>query len=492
MYQPTVRRVVGALFAVALFGSLANCGQVRPATTTAYVRVPASVLTPEFVKTTGFNRDHVRDEDFAFGYIGRSALAALPESLAGEAIELDSAAWARQRHDPKTLAPVSDPDEKSATAFDARIPAEPYHDYAALTAELERLAADYPALVTLSSAGRSVQGRDLWIATVSDADEEVEGSGGAGSIDGAASASEPKLLYVANMHGDEVVGREMMIYLLRHLLTEYGRDPRITRLVDTTQIFIMPSMNPDGFELGQRANARGVDLNRDFPDFTSDPTDTPQGRAAETQAVMALHARHHFVAALNFHGGDVCFNMPWDTRSNARAQDRFGDDLLMKQVGRRYADANATMRANSGGSFDRGLTYGYEWYQIDGGMQDWSIQYRSSFHATVELSAVKWPAESSLPRYWEENREALLAYLEDATFGVHLRVVDGQGRPVSQPSVRVASLARSVTYPSHFVSRLALPGSQSVQVSAPGFATTTITATPTQLNGQYQDVVLTP
>lgn len=68
------------------------------------------------------------------------------------------------------------------------------------------------------------------------------------------------------MHGDETVGREMLLYFIEYLLTRYGSDPIITSLVENTDIFIMPSMNPDGFEAGVRANAKGFDLNRDCND----------------------------------------------------------------------------------------------------------------------------------------------------------------------------------------------------------------------------------
>ena len=50
------------------------------------------------------------------------------------------------------------------------------------------------------------------------------------------------------MHGDETVGREMLVSLIYHLLSNYKKDERITKLIDTTNIFIMPSANPDGFE----------------------------------------------------------------------------------------------------------------------------------------------------------------------------------------------------------------------------------------------------
>lgn len=80
------------------------------------------------------------------------------------------------------------------------------------------------------------------------------------------------------MHGDETVGREMLISLIFHLVSNYNKDERITKLINSTNIYILPSANPDGFEDSKegacyttadgkgRTNANGVDLNRDFPD----------------------------------------------------------------------------------------------------------------------------------------------------------------------------------------------------------------------------------
>ncbi len=110
---------------------------------------------------------------------------------------------------------------------------------------------------------------------------------------------EPEFKYVANMHGNEVVGRELMLQLADYLCESYGTNATIRNLVDKTRIHLMPTMNPDGWDsaveeelqtmastsdesntvetmlmnsgvknwLNGRTNANGVDLNRNFPDL---------------------------------------------------------------------------------------------------------------------------------------------------------------------------------------------------------------------------------
>lgn len=110
-------------------------------------------------------------------------------------------------------------------------------------------------------------------------------------------------------------------------MKNYGKIPEITELVDTTDIYLMPSMNPDGFERSVegncesitnyygRYNKEGVDLNRDFPDrfdnFMSRKLYHIR-RQPETVAVMNWIRANPFVLSANLHGGAVVASYPYD------------------------------------------------------------------------------------------------------------------------------------------------------------------------------------
>jgi hypothetical protein len=262
---------------------------------------------------------------------------------------------------------------------------------------MKSLQTRFPQLITLIEIGKSNEGRSLMVARIT-APEKM----------GVKSKKDrPEFKYVANMHGDEIVGRELMLKFIEDLSTNYGKDNQITRILDQVQVYVMPSLNPDGAARHTRANANGVDLNRSFPDFTTpDNQNTSSDREPEIQAMMSFQRQHRFLLSANFHGGAEVVNYPYDTTA-----DIFPLDSLVKSMSFNYAK-NVPYIFNSN-EFKNGITNGYQWYEVDGGMQDWSYHWHGDLQVTIELSNQKWPSYSTIDGYYRANRPGLLGFIEE-------------------------------------------------------------------------------
>jgi len=110
-----------------------------------------------------------------------------------------------------------------------------YLVYDALLQRLEQLAESYPSLVSLSSVGKSYEGRDIWAVAVTN------------SATGEAS-SKPALYTDGNIHAGEVTASMACLYLIEHLCQGFNRCPDITHLLDTKAFYVLPRVNPDGAE----------------------------------------------------------------------------------------------------------------------------------------------------------------------------------------------------------------------------------------------------
>jgi len=110
-----------------------------------------------------------------------------------------------------------------------------FYRYPELTAILKAFTAAFPHLVTLESIGKSHEGRDIWLVTVTSA---ATGS----------AADKPAFWVEGNVHATELAASVAATYFLNHLVTRYGSDPEVTRALDTRAFYICPRVNPDGPE----------------------------------------------------------------------------------------------------------------------------------------------------------------------------------------------------------------------------------------------------
>lgn len=250
---------------------------------------------------------------------------------------------------------------------------EEYHNYNEMKQLLESFRDSYHKISKLYSIGKSTQNRDLLVFQISNNVDRIE-------------PGEPMFKFIGNMHGDETVGREMLISLIYHLLSNYGKDTRITNLINTTNIFIMPSANPDGFEKARegvcaassgRPNANRIDLNRNFPDQFDKSVNKQnmfKERELETVALMNWILENKFVLSANLHGGAVVASYPFDD-SRGHQETKFysksPDDDVFRHLAMTYSKSHGTMHQGNhcGDNFKDGITNGAEWYDVPGGMQ---------------------------------------------------------------------------------------------------------------------------
>lgn len=93
-----------------------------------------------------------------------------------------------------------------------------HHNHTEMEKFLKEMHETYPKLTRLYSIGKSVENRDLWVFEIS-------------TNPGVHVALKPEFKYIANMHGNEAVGREMLLLLIKYLCENYGPNKRITDLV---------------------------------------------------------------------------------------------------------------------------------------------------------------------------------------------------------------------------------------------------------------------
>ncbi len=333
------------------------------------------------------------------------------------------------------LEAVPAPPSRGATTGDAGTfdfpPADSaYHNYAELVTEVNQLVAKYPSIARKISIGTSYQGRDLIAVKISDNVGVDE--------------NEPEILFNSQQHAREHLTVEMAIYLM-HLFTDnYATDSRIRNIVNGREIWIVPTVNPDGSEYdiatgayrSWRKNRQpnsgssyvGTDLNRNWGfkwgccggSSSSTSSDTYRGPSAfsapETAALRnfvnsrVVGGKQQIKANIDFHTYSQLVLWPYGyTTADTAAGLNADQEATFRTIGRQMAATNGYTPEQSS-----------DLYITDGSSIDWMWAQHGIWAYTFEMYPGSasgggfYPPASVIPAQTARNKDAVLMLAEYA------------------------------------------------------------------------------
>ncbi|MEJ2641120.1 MAG: M14 family metallopeptidase [Desulfosarcinaceae bacterium] len=326
---------------------------------------------------------------------------------------------------------------------------------------LYAIAAEFPRLTELKTIGFSHQGRPMLAMRLTKEPSRWNRWGWKRL------RRRPEVLFVATHHAREWVAAQMALRLIGYLTENYGANERVTEILDTTQVWILPVANPDGYQYtfdherlwrknlrdndvdGVITTADGVDLNRNFDahwgldDEGSSPIladYTYRGPAPnsepETQALVDFMGQHRFKFAISYHTYGDLILYPWGWQVQTPC---FDDPIFVAQAG---TDENPAIRDSLlDMGYDPGV--GADLYTTNGDYTDWAYSAARVPSHTVELTygytdpddddtyyGFEFPDdEAMVQRVFKDNLAFALAVMESA---------DAPARPVSPVGIEVA------------------------------------------------------
>ncbi|PVW14698.1 M14 family zinc carboxypeptidase [Marixanthomonas spongiae] len=235
-----------------------------------------------------------------------------------------------------------------------------YLTYQELLDELDAMRAQYPNLITEkenignfltegtpdNSTTPSIGGNGIKWVKISDNPENT-------------SEGEPQILYTAIHHAREPISLSQLVFYMWYLLENYDTDPEVQSIVNNTELYFVPVINPDGYLYNEktdpngggfwrknRKNSYGIDLNRNYDYYidgnpnngvwggegasSNTSSETYHGPApfseVETQAIKFFVENHDFLMAFNNHTSGDLLLYPYGYTSNAPTPE---NDLFM-------------------------------------------------------------------------------------------------------------------------------------------------------------------
>lgn len=264
---------------------------------------------------------------------------------------------------------------------------EAFHDYFEVLDELENLQQEFPHMIRLSSIGKTVEGRDIWAAQISENIHQELGS-------------KPAAIFMGGHHAREHLSVEVPLRITKWMMRQYAEgNPRIKELLATREYHLIPMINPDGLEYDieggryktWRKNRRlnpnrtyGVDLNRNYSfkwgtgGASSNPSsETFRGpqpfSEPETQAVKTyLESNRQITIVLSYHTFSELILYPWGHTKDPIANPK--DQKLYETLAAKMAEWTKYKPMSSSGL-----------YIASGDLTDWSYGELGMISFTFEL-----------------------------------------------------------------------------------------------------------
>lgn len=294
-----------------------------------------------------------------------------------------------------------------------------YLTYTAMKKKLQNLEKQYPNIASLNDVG------DTWEkSTGKSPDNDIWNM----SISGKKSKdSKTAVLFLGGMHARELAPVEIMVKLIEHLLSQYGKDPSITNLIDTTDINIIPMVNVDGRKVVENGDnwhrknthGTGVDLNRNFDSYWNyqglnvpsswvndlkDPngqsySGTSPASEPETQSIQNFLKTKKFNMVLDMHAYGEMFMWPVGYSKDPIPQNDFYKNMYnnsFKKIGYQGGSPAVLLYPTTGTTID----YPYVKHKIIGLGMEVGQSFRPTF--------------SELEQMWTELRPNLVYILNQS------------------------------------------------------------------------------
>lgn len=321
------------------------------------------------------------------------------------------------------------------------------HTYAQVCSTMVTWSQQYPNITKLETLGLSSGNRVILAMKVTDNPliEEVE----------------PEVRLVGAHHGNEKISTEITWQFLKYLLENYNTLPQITNLVNNTEIWIIPIINPDGHVNNSRYNGAGIDINRDYGYMWQAGQGSPgPWSQPETRLIQKHSQDNQIVLEYEYHSTQSYVNYLWDHHPQDPP-----DSAYIIQISQEYADSTY------GSSTTRLYKInGYDWYYVRGSAQDACFGIWGGIGTTIET---QYPTtQAKVDSICVANRRALLAMITRAGWGISGIVRDSLTQAPLFAMIKFTSPPRWTVYTDKIVGdfhKMVAPGNYTFTVQANGY-----------------------